>query len=128
MNLHTDDVAVVTGAASGIGLALVRAFCARGLAVVMSDVRSERLDVAARDLRAEVTAVVADVSRGTMSIAWRSGLPRYWGKVNAVLGQGEYGMVRSRHGDGHSMSGCSVWCTESAPSWLRWSNVDGVTS
>ena len=67
MNLHTDDVAVVTGAASGIGLALVRAFCARGLAVVMSDVQSDRLDAAARGLRAEdaeVTTVAADRIEG----------------------------------------------------------------
>lgn len=66
MELRTEDVAVVTGAASGIGLALVRAITARGLATVMTDVRADRLEAAAEEVRAgggKVTAVVADVSR-----------------------------------------------------------------
>lgn len=66
MRLRTDDVVVITGAASGIGLALARAFCARGLAAVMTDVRADRLAAAADRVRSEggtVTPVVADVSK-----------------------------------------------------------------
>lgn len=66
MYFRGDDVVVITGAASGIGLALARAFCARGLAVVMTDVRADRLDAATDSVRGEggeVTAVVADVSK-----------------------------------------------------------------
>jgi NAD(P)-dependent dehydrogenase (short-subunit alcohol dehydrogenase family) len=60
------DVAVVTGAASGIGLALSTAFANRGLAVVMSDVREPALQAAADALAAtgaRVLPVVTDVSR-----------------------------------------------------------------
>ena len=57
-------VAVVTGAASGIGLAVVEAFAGEGMRVVMADVDEENLRAhAARlsDLGAEVHAVTADV-------------------------------------------------------------------
>jgi NAD(P)-dependent dehydrogenase (short-subunit alcohol dehydrogenase family) len=62
--LH-DRVAVVTGAASGIGLALCRRFAAEGMRVVMADVERPVLAQAAEDLAAtgaEVLAVPADVS------------------------------------------------------------------
>jgi len=58
-------VAVVTGAASGIGLALARAFGARGMRVVLADVEAGALDAAARALAAdgvELLAVRTDVS------------------------------------------------------------------
>ncbi len=58
--------ALVTGAASGIGLAMTQAFIAEGMNVVMVDVESDRLEKAARELRASganiITAVV-DVSK-----------------------------------------------------------------
>ena len=56
--------AVVTGAASGIGLALVEAFVAEGMRVVMSDVDAQSLDAHAERLAndgAGVHAVVTDV-------------------------------------------------------------------
>ena len=59
-------VAVVTGAAGGIGLALCKRFAAEGMSVVMADVHPARLDGAAATLAAEtgadVLAVPTDVS------------------------------------------------------------------
>ena len=58
-------VAVVTGAASGIGLALARRFAADGMRVVLSDIEEPALERAAADLRsagADVVAVVTDTS------------------------------------------------------------------
>jgi NAD(P)-dependent dehydrogenase (short-subunit alcohol dehydrogenase family) len=57
--------AVVTGAASGIGLAITEAFVAEGIRVVMADVAAAPLDGHVRrlrDLGAQVEGVVVDVS------------------------------------------------------------------
>jgi NAD(P)-dependent dehydrogenase (short-subunit alcohol dehydrogenase family) len=59
-------VAVVTGAASGIGRALARSFAGEGMGVVLADVEEEPLDRATAELRdagAQVLGVPTDVSR-----------------------------------------------------------------
>jgi len=59
-------VAVVTGAASGIGLALAERFAAEGMKVVMADVEAAALETAAAAVRARAPAVLAvrvDVAR-----------------------------------------------------------------
>ncbi|MFG2785638.1 SDR family NAD(P)-dependent oxidoreductase [Streptomyces prunicolor] len=64
MELREGQVAVVTGAASGIGLAMARRFAADGLKVVLADVEQGALGKAAADLRADgadVHARVVDV-------------------------------------------------------------------
>jgi NAD(P)-dependent dehydrogenase (short-subunit alcohol dehydrogenase family) len=58
-------VAVVTGAASGIGLALARRFGADGMRVVMADIEAETLEREAAGLAAEgvdVCTAIADTS------------------------------------------------------------------
>ncbi|MHC5263898.1 SDR family NAD(P)-dependent oxidoreductase [Streptomyces sp. UC4497] len=64
MELRSGQVAVVTGAASGIGLAMARRFAADGLKVVLADVEKGALESAAEELRrggATVHARVVDV-------------------------------------------------------------------
>jgi NAD(P)-dependent dehydrogenase (short-subunit alcohol dehydrogenase family) len=59
-------VAVVTGAASGIGLALAERFAAEGMKVVMADIELAALETAAERVRKTARAVMAtrvDVSR-----------------------------------------------------------------
>jgi NAD(P)-dependent dehydrogenase (short-subunit alcohol dehydrogenase family) len=66
MRVFEGRVAVVTGAASGIGLALAQRFAAEGMKVVMADVEAAALDGAAAAVRATAPAVLAtrvDVSR-----------------------------------------------------------------
>jgi NAD(P)-dependent dehydrogenase (short-subunit alcohol dehydrogenase family) len=57
--------AVVTGAGSGIGLGLARTFARHGMAVVLCDIRGDRLDAALAEVRglgARAIAVETDVS------------------------------------------------------------------
>ncbi|HXJ81790.1 MAG TPA: SDR family NAD(P)-dependent oxidoreductase [Candidatus Methylomirabilis sp.] len=66
MKQFKDRVAVVTGAASGIGLALVERFAAEGMKVVMADIEGSALAKAAKSVQRKGTAIVAtevDVSR-----------------------------------------------------------------
>ena len=65
MNELAGKVAVVTGAASGIGNALSRRFAADGMRVVMADIEQPALETAAaamRDGGADVLPVVVDTS------------------------------------------------------------------
>lgn len=65
---HLDGkVAVITGAASGIGRAMAERFGRAGMALVLADIEEEPLDATAAALRGEgldVTTAVCDVSRG----------------------------------------------------------------
>ena len=66
MKEFRDRVAVVTGAASGIGKAMAERFAAEGMKVVMADVEGPALDAAARELEdkgALVLPVLTDVSK-----------------------------------------------------------------
>ena len=68
--LSSGAVAVITGGASGIGLAAAEKLAARGLKVVLADLPGEKLDAAAARVAAvatggagDVLAVATDVSR-----------------------------------------------------------------
>ena len=66
MELGPGRVAVVTGAASGIGLAMANAFAAAGCSVVLADVQADALEAARAEVAAhgvETLAVVTDVSK-----------------------------------------------------------------
>ncbi|MDP6071740.1 MAG: SDR family NAD(P)-dependent oxidoreductase [SAR202 cluster bacterium] len=65
MRVFKGKVAVVTGAASGIGLAMASRFAHEGMKVVLADVEDDALDAAVSDLKEseyDVMGVVTDVS------------------------------------------------------------------
>ena len=66
MQDFTGKTAVVTGAASGIGLALAERFATIGMQVVLADVEEDTLDEAVKmlkDRQAQVIGVVTDAMR-----------------------------------------------------------------
>ncbi len=80
-------VAVVTGAASGIGFGLAERFAAEGMSVVMADVEAPALDEAARTLSgrgATVLPVVTDVSSAEQVEALRDAAVRAFGAVHVL--------------------------------------------
>lgn len=66
MDQFEGKTAVVTGAASGIGLAMARKFAAEGMNVVLADIEVEALDAAVAELRSSGTqalGVICDVAQ-----------------------------------------------------------------
>src|SRR5688572_9861466 len=62
MDVGRGSVAVVTGAASGIGAALGKAFAAAGCRVVLADIDADELVTVAGKIDGEVLTVPTDVS------------------------------------------------------------------
>ncbi|CAN5859309.1 SDR family NAD(P)-dependent oxidoreductase [soil metagenome] len=80
-------VAVVTGAASGIGRALAERFAAEGMSVVLADVEREPLEATTADLAAtgaQVLAVPTDVSDGDQVDALAAATLERFGAVHLV--------------------------------------------
>jgi len=80
-------VAVVTGAASGIGRALARRFAEEGMKVVLADVEVPALDAAVKELRREefdVLGVPTDASRPESVEKLAEETLRAYGKVHVL--------------------------------------------
>ncbi|MEI7591635.1 MAG: SDR family NAD(P)-dependent oxidoreductase [Actinomycetes bacterium] len=80
-------IAVVTGAASGIGLALTKRFLAEGMSVVMADIEADVLHAEATALidgGANVRPVVCDVSDADQIAALRDDAVSAFGSVHVL--------------------------------------------
>jgi len=87
-----NNVAVITGAASGIGLAASRHFASLGLRVVLADLAGERLDKAVAEVAAvtpagaqHVVAIPTDVSRLEDLEALERETRRRFGEVHVLM-------------------------------------------
>lgn len=103
--IATGHVAVVTGGASGIGLAAARLFGAAGMHVVLADLPGEALEDAARALMAEgiaATALPTDVSSRSDVAALRVAAQAL-GPVTVLMSNA------GREGGGGLFNGEEVW-------------------
>ena len=78
---------MVTGAAGGIGRALVQVLAAEGMKVVMAGINAERLERAAEEFRekgADVTPIVTDVSLAEQVIALAKKTMEQYGAVHLL--------------------------------------------
>jgi len=112
-------VAVVTGAASGIGLGLSERFAAEGMHVVMADVEEPALSKAAADLRergASVLPVVTDVADRAAVEALRDAAVSAFGAVHVLCNNAGVG---GPHGP--------LWeCPPAEWDWVLGVNLGGV--
>ncbi len=89
--LAKGSVAVVTGGASGIGLAAARHLARLGLRVAIADLGSARLDAARAALLADgaadsdVIAVATDVGDRLQLVALADAVARHFGAVNVLM-------------------------------------------
>ena len=97
MELGTDKVAVVTGAGSGIGLALAEAFARSGCSVVLADVQQDALQAAearVSEIGVQTMSVITDVSKNEQVEALAAATVERFGGVHimcnnaGVLGAG----------------------------------------
>ena len=119
MKLEAGRVAVVTGAASGLGLALVKALAARGMKVVLADVEPEPLVAAVAALEAtgaDALGVPTDVSSREQVDALAATTLDRFGRVDLIANNA-----------GVSSLGPRMWELDQANwDWVMSVNLGGV--
>jgi NAD(P)-dependent dehydrogenase (short-subunit alcohol dehydrogenase family) len=117
-------VAVVTGGASGIGLAAARRFAATGMKVVIADLRRDDLDAAAREIEAaivgdgEVLTVPTDVGRRQDVAALKEHVYAAYGDVAVLMNNA------GRGGGGGPLENYEGWQAVLATN--LWGVINGV--
>jgi NAD(P)-dependent dehydrogenase (short-subunit alcohol dehydrogenase family) len=113
MDQFDGRVAVVTGAASGIGRGLATVFAREGMKVVLADVEQEPLEQAERELMgtgADVLAVRTDVAELDSVLALADAAHARYGKVHVLCNNAGVG--------GATGGGRGIW--NSSPDAWRW--------
>ncbi len=112
-------VAVITGAASGIGAGLARAFADEGMKLVIADIEADRLATVAKELEAkgaEVVSQVTDVSRKDQVIALADLAYEHFGAVHVLCNNA-----------GVTGSSCPIWETPDEDwRWIMTVNLSGM--
>jgi NAD(P)-dependent dehydrogenase (short-subunit alcohol dehydrogenase family) len=115
----TGKTAIVTGAASGIGLGIAKALAGAGMNVVLADLRPEPLAAALSQVRAlggEAVSVQTDVSDAASVEAAAQAAERAFGKLHIAVNNAGVAM----HGTQVEQVGLDEW------NWVIGVNVMGV--
>jgi len=113
MKLEAGQVAVVTGAASGIGRALADAFAERGLIVAMVDVERSALDSACAEITAtggRAEAYLVDVRDPQQMDALAQSILATHGRVDVLVNNA--GVITPRQPLWEQSYDDLLWCTE----------------
>lgn len=108
-------VAVITGAASGIGLAMAHRFASEGMRLVLSDVEAPALEAAVAGLPAgtSVVSTLCDVSKGAQVDALRDVAIDAFGAVHLVCNNAGVGgggaMTELNISDWEWVIGVNLW-------------------
>jgi NAD(P)-dependent dehydrogenase (short-subunit alcohol dehydrogenase family) len=105
-------VAVITGGASGIGLAAAKTFQALGLQIAIADYRQESLDAAQAELGADIMAIRADVSKRDDVERLQQAVLSRFGGVHVLMnnaGTGNGGPALGVLADWERVIGTNLW-------------------
>ncbi|MEO6014516.1 MAG: SDR family oxidoreductase [Devosia sp.] len=87
-----DKVCIVTGGASGIGLATVELFVQHGAKVAIADRNSDAVGTIASRLGADVVAIQCDVSQSLEVGAMVAAVMAKWGRIDVLVNNAGFGM------------------------------------
>jgi hypothetical protein len=83
--LLPDSVAVITGGASGIGLAAAKHFAGRGFSVCIADLGADRLAKAAREIGGDVMTSQTDVGEPAALLALEASVAARFGGTDILM-------------------------------------------
>ncbi|EOZ7588134.1 SDR family NAD(P)-dependent oxidoreductase [Enterobacter kobei] len=83
--ISAGNVAVITGAAKGIGAAAARELARKGMKLRLFDRNSQALEQLAGELEAETLLITGDITRDEDQKQLRDTVYSVWGKVNLLF-------------------------------------------
>ena len=114
--LTSDSVAVITGGASGIGLAVAERFAAIGMRLALVDNRADALEAAAGRIRTagaqDVMTAVLDVSDRAALAGLEARVAEAWGGTDILMNNAGIGIPSTATGDvapWETILGVNLW-------------------
>jgi meso-butanediol dehydrogenase / (S,S)-butanediol dehydrogenase / diacetyl reductase len=88
-----DKVCIVTGGASGIGLATVKLFVQHGAKVAIADIDGDKAERAMNELGAKARAYTCDVSQSRQVARMVESVNGEWGRIDVLVNNAGFGFT-----------------------------------